>query len=290
MIKVKNMNIYSAKRKPFPIGQLLLILVMVFICIVWIIPLWSMVETSLHTDDAFTFSGMEYNKEPLTFETYEKVLSGASGQPVVKWFFNSLIVACLSTVLTVLISSLAAYGYARLEFKGKRLVFTLLMVTMMIPGVINLIPQYVIVSKLTLKNTIWALILPGLSGVGNIFLIRQFMYSIPKDLDNAAAIDGASKVRTYFQIILPQIVPVLVTVAMFTFLGSWNDLLWPSLVMSDENLTLTAGLEKLKGEYDREKASIMAAASVSAVPVLIIYLFSQKFLLQGISLSSGIKE
>lgn len=284
------MNIYSAKRKPFPIGQLLLIMVMVFICIVWIIPLWSMVETSLHTDDAFTFFGIEYNKEPLTFETYEKVLSGASGQPVVKWFFNSLIVACLSTVLTVLISSLAAYGYARLEFKGKKLVFTLLMVTMMIPGVINLIPQYVIVSSLNLKNTIWALILPGLSGVGNIFLIRQFMYSIPKDLDNAAAIDGASKVRTYFQIILPQIVPVLVTVAMFTFLGSWNDLLWPSLVMSDENLTLTAGLEKLKGEYDREKASIMAAASVSAVPVLIIYLFSQKFLLQGISLSSGIKE
>lgn len=284
------MNIYSAKRKPFPIGQLLLILVMVFICIVWIIPLWSMVETSLHTDDAFTFLGMGYNQEPLTFETYEKVLSGASGQPVVKWFFNSLIVACLSTVLTVLISSLAAYGYARLEFRGKKLVFTLLMVTMMIPGVINLIPQYVIVSSLNLKNTIWALILPGLSGVGNIFLIRQFMYSIPKDLDNAAAIDGASKVRTYFQIILPQIVPVLVTVAMFTFLGSWNDLLWPSLVMSDENLTLTAGLEKLKGEYDREKASIMAAASVSAVPVLIIYLFSQKFLLQGISLSSGIKE
>lgn len=290
MIKVKNMNIYSAKRKPFPIGQLLLILVMVFICIVWIIPLWSMVETSLHTDDAFTFLGMGYNQEPLTFETYEKVLSGASGQPVVKWFLNSLIVACLSTVLTVLISSLAAYGYARLEFRGKKLVFTLLMVTMMIPGVINLIPQYVIVSSLNLKNTIWALILPGLSGVGNIFLIRQFMYSIPKDLDNAAAIDGASKVRTYFQIILPQIVPVLVTVAMFTFLGSWNDLLWPSLVMSDENLTLTAGLEKLKGEYDREKASIMAAASVSAVPVLIIYLFSQKFLLQGISLSSGIKE
>lgn len=249
-----------------------------------------MIETSLHTDDAFTFLGMDYNKEPLTFETYEKVLSGASGQPVLKWFFNSLVVASLSTVLTVLISSLAAYGYARLEFKGKGILFSILMVTMMIPGVINLIPQYVIVSTLSLKNTIWALVLPGLAGVGNIFLIRQFMYSVPRDLDNAAAIDGASKVRTYFQIILPQIVPVLVVVAMFTFLGSWNDLLWPSLVMSDENLTLTAGLEKLKGEYDREKASIMAAASVSAIPVLIIYLFSQKFLLQGISLSSGIKE
>ncbi len=284
------MNIYSAKKKPFPIGQCLLILVMIFICVIWIVPLWSMIETSLHTDDAFTFMGMEYVKEPLTFETYEKVLSGASGQPVAKWFMNSLIVACLSTLLTVLVDSLAAYGYARLEFKGKKLVFSLLMVTMMIPGVINLIPQYVIVSSLNLKNTIWALVLPGLAGVGNIFLIRQFMYSVPKDLDNAAAIDGASKFRTYFQIILPQIVPVLVTVAMFTFLGSWNDLLWPSLVMSDDNLTLTAGLEKLKGEYDREKASIMAAASVSAVPVLIIYLFSQKFLLQGISLSSGIKE
>ncbi len=287
---MKNINVYSAKKKPFPIGQCILIAVMVFICVLWIIPIWSMIETSLHTDDAFTFLGMDYDQEPLTFETYEKVLSGASGQPVLKWFFNSLLVASLSTVLTVLVSSLAAYGYARLEFKGKGIVFSILMVTMMIPGVINLIPQYVIVSTLNLKNTIWALVLPGLAGVGNIFLIRQFMYSVPRDLDNAAAIDGASKVRTYFQIILPQIVPVLVVVAMFTFLGSWNDLLWPSLVMSDENLTLTAGLEKLKGEYDREKASIMAAASVSAIPVLIIYLFSQKFLLQGISLSSGIKE
>lgn len=287
---MKNANYYRAKKKPFPIGQCILILVMVAICALWIVPIWSMLETSFHTDDAFTFYGLDYVTEPLTFETYEKVLSGASGQPVAKWFTNSLVVAVLSTFLTVLVDSLAAYGYARLNFKGKNLVFTILMITMMIPGVINLIPQYAIVSALNLKNKIWALILPGLSGVGNIFLIRQFMYSVPTDLDNAAAIDGASKFRTYFQIILPQIVPVLVTVAMFTFLGSWNDLLWPSLVMSDENLTLTAGLEKLKGEYDREKASIMAAASVSAVPVLIIYLFSQKFLLQGISLSSGVKE
>ena len=278
------------KKKPFPIGQVLLIIILVMLCVIWILPIISMIETSLHTDDAFTYYGIDYVEEALTFETYENVLSGASGQPVARWFMNSLTVATLSTTFTVIIASMAAYGYARLKFKGRDLIFGLLMFTMMIPGVINLIPQYVIVSSLNMKNTIWALIFPGLAGVGNIFLIRQFMYSVPKDLDNAASIDGAGKLRIYFQIILPQIVPVLVTVAMFTFLGSWNDLLWPSLVMSDENLTLTAGLEKLKGEYDREKASIMAAATVSAVPVLVIYLFSQKFLIQGISMSSGIKE
>ena len=278
------------KKKPFPIGQIILVLILIGVCVVWLIPIWSMIETSLHTDDAFKFYGPDYVDEALSFKTYESVLSGASGQPVARWFFNSLTVATLSTVLTVLIDSLAAFGYARLKFKGRDFIFGALMVTMMIPGVINLIPQYTIVSSLNMKNTIWALVLPGLAGVGNIFLIRQFMYSVPQDLDNAAAIDGSGKIRTYFQIILPQIVPVLVTVAMFTFLGSWNDLLWPSLVMSDENLTLTAGLEKLKGEYDREKASIMAAATISAVPVLGIYLFSQKFLIQGISMSSGIKE
>lgn len=278
------------KKKPLPIGQIILILILVGICIIWLLPIWSMIETSLHTDDAFKFYGVDYVEETLNFKTYESVLSGASGQPVARWFFNSVKVSTISTILTVLISSLAAFGYARLNFKGRDIIFGILMVTMMIPGVINLIPQYSIVSSLNMKNTIWALVLPGLAGVGNIFLIRQFMYSVPKDLDNAAAIDGAGKLRIYFQIILPQIVPVLVTVAMFTFLGSWNDLLWPSLVMSDENLTLTAGLEKLKGEYDREKASIMAAATVSALPVLVIYLFSQKFLIQGISMSSGIKE
>lgn len=167
----------------------------------------------------------------------------------------------------------------------------ILMLTIMIPGVINLIPTYSIVSALHLKNTVWALVLPGLGGVGNIFLIRQFMYTIPKQLDEAAFIDGAGHVRTFFSVVLPQLVPVLVTVDLFSFLGSWNDLLWPLIVMTDTSKrTLTAGLSVLQGQYDRRYASLMAATLVSAIPVMVIYLVAQKYLMQGISLTSGMKD
>ena len=127
------------------------------------------------------------------------------------------------------------------------------MFTMMIPGVINLIPSYKIISVLHLKNNLLALILPGLSGVGNIFLIRQFMYSVPKEFDEAAKIDGAGSVRIFFQILFPQIVPVLMVVALNSFLGSWNDLLWPMIVMDETSKrTLTAGLSSINGIYDTE--------------------------------------
>lgn len=281
----------KSKSKAQKLTQAVLILLMAVICLIVLFPIFFMVLTSFRTDEDVVYNGYQLIPEVFSLGSYKGVLSATSAQPVLKWFVNSLVVATLSTVLTVFIDALAAYGYARMKFKGRDLIFTVLMFTMMIPGVINLIPTYSIVSGLQLKNTIWALILPGLGGVGNIFLIRQFMYTVPRQLDEAAAIDGAGHIRIFFGIILPQLIPVLVTVGLFTFLGSWNDLLWPMIVMTEtENRTLTAGLSVLQGQYDRRYASLMAATVVSAVPVMTIYLFAQKYLLQGISLTSGIKD
>lgn len=281
----------KSKSKAQKLTQAVLILLMAVICLIVLFPIFFMVLTSFRTDEDVVYNGYRLFPEVLSLGSYKGVLSATSAQPVLKWFVNSLVVATLSTVLTVFIDALAAYGYARMKFKGRDIIFTVLMFTMMIPGVINLIPTYSIVSGLHLKNTIWALILPGLGGVGNIFLIRQFMYTVPRQLDEAAAIDGAGHIRIFFGIILPQLIPVLVTVGLFTFLGSWNDLLWPMIVMTEtENRTLTAGLSVLQGQYDRRYASLMAATVVSAVPVMTIYLFAQKYLLQGISLTSGIKD
>lgn len=281
----------KSKSKAQKLTQAVLILLMAVICVIVLFPIFFMVLTSFRTDEDVVYNGYRLFPEVFSLGSYKGVLSATSAQPVLKWFVNSLVVATLSTVLTVFIDALAAYGYARMKFKGRDIIFTVLMFTMMIPGVINLIPTYSIVSGLHLKNTIWALILPGLGGVGNIFLIRQFMYTVPRQLDEAAAIDGAGHIRIFFGIILPQLVPVLVTVGLFTFLGSWNDLLWPMIVMTEtENRTLTAGLSVLQGQYDRRYASLMAATVVSAVPVMTIYLFAQKYLLQGISLTSGIKD
>ncbi len=280
-------------RSPY---QIITVILLIVICIAWLFPLYFILMTSLRTDASFrqeTFSEafgiLLFPKAP-TFDTYKTVLDTTTGSPVLQWFLNSLTVAVSSTILTVFVSAMAAFGYARMQFKGKNILFSFLMFTMMIPGVINLVPSYKIVSMLGLKNNLLALILPGLSGVGNVFLIRQFFYSVPKDFDEAAKIDGAGYIRIFFQILLPQIVPVLMVVALNSFLGSWNDLLWPMIVMDDTSKrTLTAGLSVINGVYDTEYASKMASTVISAVPVLLIYIFAQKYLLQGISLSSGVK-
>lgn len=168
------------------------------ICLLWIFPLFYIIVTSFRTDDAVQLEGYMLFPKDLTFDTYIKVLSDTKSTPVLQWFFNSLITSVSSALLIVLIDAMAAYGYSRMKFKGRAALFSGLMFTMMIPGVINLIPTYSIISALGMKNTLWALILPGLGGVGNIFLIRQFFFSIPKDFDEAATIDGAGEIRIFF--------------------------------------------------------------------------------------------
>ena len=279
------------KKKKIKVSQIILIASLSIICFIWIIPLLYIILTAFRTDDSIMYDGFQLIPTSFTLDTFIKVLSNTEGAPIIKWFFNSLISSSLTAFLVVLLSSLSAYGFSRLKFKGRDKLFSFLMITMMIPSVINLIPNYTIISALNLKNTLLALVLPTLGGVSNIFLIRQFLYSVPKELDEAASMDGASSIRIFFSIILPQLVPVLVTVALFTFLGSWNDLLWPLIVIEDVNQrTLTAGLSLLNGQYDRQYASMMAATVLSALPVLIIYIFAQKYLMQGIQLNSVNKE
>ena len=273
------------------ISQTLLILGMAVVCILWMIPLLFIVFTSFRTNDSVNYDGFMLFPNEWTFENYQTIFSNISGSPVFTWLINSLIVAVASSLLTVLIASLSAFAYARLRFKGKRLLFSFLMLTMMIPSVISLIPNYLTISHLGLKNTLTALIIPGLGGVANIFLIRQFLYGIPKELDESALIDGAGYFRLFFSIILPQMVPILVVVGLNTFLGAWNDLLWPLVINTDTGMrTMTSGLSVITSQYDRQYATIMAATVISAVPVLIVYIFAQKYLIRGISLTSGMKE
>lgn len=279
------------KKKKIDVSQIIVISILCVICLLWVFPLIYILLTSFRTDKSIMFEGFQFFPTKWTLSTYKSVLANTSDAPIVKWFINSLISSLVTALLVVLLSALSAYGFSRLRFKGKKPLFGFLMLTMMIPSVITLIPNYVTISTLGLKNNLLALILPSLGGVTNIFLIRQFLYSVPKELDEAAAIDGASRIRTFFQIILPQIVPVLITVGLFTFLGSWNDLLWPSIVMTDvENRTLTAGLSLLNGQYDREKASLMASTVLSVIPVMVIYVCVQKYLLKGMSLNDVNKD
>ena len=273
------------------ITQITLIVLMAIVCILWMIPLLFIIFTSFRSNDSVNYDGFMFIPNDWTIENYQIIFSNLGGLPIVSWLINSLIVSTVSALLTVLIASLSAFAYARLQFKGKRLLFSFLLLTMMIPSVISLIPNYLTISNFHLKNTLFALIIPGLGGVANIFLIRQFLYSVPKELDESARIDGANYFRLFFSIILPQMIPILVVVGLNTFLGSWNDLLWPLIINTDASMrTMTSGLSVISSAYDRQYATIMAATVISAVPVLIVYLFAQKYLIRGISLTSGNKE
>ncbi len=259
--------------------------------IIWVVPILFSLFTSLKAESEILTSGYSFFPKKYTTFNYVDILSkGATNTPILKWFMNSLYVSVMHTILVLVVASTSAFAYAKLQFKGKTAIFWLLMATMMFPGIINLIPLYKICSILHLINTPWAIILPGVSGVFNIFLIRQFMLGIPKELDEAAMIDGATIFQIFYKIMVPLSLPVLTVVAMFSFTGSWNDFLWASLVINSvDKMTITPGLQLLKGAYVTAPAHSMAGAIISIIPTFTFFIFTQKYFLKGMNISSGIK-
>lgn len=267
----------------------ILCLLMAVICIA---PIAFSFFTSVKSELEIMVGGFNFLPKDWTFENYSELFSPtySSSYPIMKWFINSLIVAVAQTVLVVIIASASAYAYSRLEFKGKNLLFWFLMATMTFPGVINIIPMYKICQTLGIVDTLWALILPGVSGVFNIYLIKQFMASIPKELDEAAMIDGANRFQIYWKIIIPLCVPVLIVVGMFAFTGAWNDYLWPSIVMNKiDMLTITPGMQKIKDSFNTMPGHAIAGGFISVIPTFIVYLFAQKHFMKGMQLQAGVK-
>ncbi|MCR4660382.1 MAG: carbohydrate ABC transporter permease [Clostridia bacterium] len=279
------------KTKKYYFTQIILIIIMAIICFLWMIPLAYMILSSLRPNSDINLNGFVLFPKVITFDNYVAVFKNTESAPVGKWLFNSLVVSLSAALLMVLISSLSAFAYARMRFKGSKLLFSFLLLTMMIPSVISLIPNFLTIKRLHLNETLVALILPFLGGVTNIFLIRQFLYGVPKELDEAALIDGAGYIKLFFRIILPQMVPILMVVGLNTFLAAWNDLLWPLIINQEaSNRTMTSGLSVVQGIFDNKYGTLMAVTVISAVPVLVVYLFVQKYLIRGISLTSGMKE
>lgn len=212
--------------------------------------------------------------------------------PFARFYLNSIIVAVSQTLGVLLISSLAAYGFARIRFWGRDVVFFLYLSTIMIPGWVTLIPAFTIIRNLGWLNTYQGLIIPGMSSAMATFLLRQFFRAVPQDLEDAAFVDGASRLRIYAQIILPLAKPALLTVGLMTFMGSWNSLTWPLIISQSEDMqTLPLGLARLalmNGWVRIEWGPLMAATLLSILPIIIIYIFLQQYFIRGIALS-GLK-
>lgn len=207
-----------------------------------------------------------------------------------RWLVNSVIVATGETVLTLLVCSLAAYGFARLEFPGRNQLFYALLFALMVPAQVTLIPTFLLVRNLGWLDSYQGVILPEVAGVFGVFLLRQFFLSLPRELEEAAVIDGAGRLRIYWQIALPLIRSGLVAMTIFVFLGSWNNLFWPLIVLNRlEMRTLTVGLTVLRGAYGADQMGlVMAGAALASLPILLFYAVFQRQILQSISLT-GIK-
>src|SRR5690554_3446699 len=275
-------------RKDLKIKRWLLFSLAILVVIVWVFPLVWAISTSLKDINEIIMPGIHVIPQKVTFINYITILR-SSTVPLFRWLLNSLLSTSLHVILYLIVSSLAAFAFARLKFKGKEVIFWICLSSMMIPGIINFVPNFLIVDQLGWINTLFPMIFPGLSGVFGVFLLRQFMNSIPKELDEAAKIDGASNFYVYRKIILPLTKPALATLAIFSFQGNWNDFMWPLIVTDvNEMRTLTSGLYIFQGSYNYSYGQLMAGAVISALPVLLIFILLQRYFIQGISLT-GVK-
>ncbi|GGC95316.1 sugar ABC transporter permease [Thalassobacillus devorans] len=204
-------------------------------------------------------------------------------------YLRNTIIIVLFSFLGLLFNAMAGYGFAKYEFKGRERIFYLVLATMMIPGQVTMIPVYLILNSMGLTNTMTGIILPGLAVAFSIFLFRQFMMTIPDDLIEAARLDGAGEFYIFFRLIIPIAKPIFAVQGILTFIAGWNSFLWPLIIANDESLyTLSVGLSLLQGQYANNFALQMAGAAFMVVPIIIIFAFFQKYIVEGFTMS-GIK-
>ncbi|MCX7920036.1 MAG: carbohydrate ABC transporter permease [bacterium] len=225
-----------------------------------------------------------------TLANFREILGNPEEIPLVRWLVNSGFISSAITVLVLLVDSLAAFALARLNLPYNRLIFFMIIGTLMVPGQICLVPVYLILNKFGWLDTPLAVIIPAGAGAFGVFLLHQFFLQIPKDLEDAAVIDGCSTVRIYRHIILPLSKPALATLGIFTFIGSWNDFLAPLVFLdSVDQYTLPVGIALFQTSYYAEYGLTLSACVLGTIPTLIAFLLFQKYIIQGISLS-GIKD
>jgi multiple sugar transport system permease protein len=254
--------------------------------IVMLLPFVWMVSTSLKTGEATFVTPPQLIPASPTLENYRDIFAAV---PMGKFLINSIFVSVVSTFLMVLNCAMAGYAFARIRFPGRDILFYAYLATLMIPQQVTLVPLFVLMTWLDWGNTYQALILPSSFGAFGTFLLRQFYLRLPREVEEAAFMDGAGYVRIFFTIGLQLARPALATLAVFSFMGSWNSFLWPLIITSNQAMmTLPVGLSFLNGRYTTDWNVLMAGAVIGTVPIIAVYVFAQKYIIQGLA-TTGLK-
>ncbi|OON97621.1 MAG: ABC transporter permease [Epulopiscium sp. Nele67-Bin005] len=246
--------------------------------------LWAFYTSLRPTREAYK---LNFDLSNLSFSAYVDLIVK---NDITRWYFNSFVIAVSVTILGVLLSTMAGYALARIDFAGKNLIFMCILGVMMIPGQITMIPQYMLLNRFGFVNSYVGLIVPFVFNAFNIFMMRQFFMSFPASLEEAAELDGLSKIGTFFKIVLPLAKPALTTITIMSFMGSWNNFLMPNLLITSRDMyTLPVGMASLNSQYFSFPNQTMAGAMLLSAPMIVVFLIFQRYFIEGVT-SSGIKE
>jgi multiple sugar transport system permease protein len=273
------------RKRPFPTRTVVTYLVLIVVGLMFIMPLIWMISASLKPENEVLETPPNLIPSIFQFDNYAK-----AGASILPFFWNSVKLAFLNVVFLLLFASLAAYAFARIDFRGKNIAFALLLATAMLPGIVYLIPQYIIYRDIGWIDTYYPLWIPRvLTPVFGTFLLRQAFKGIPKELEEAAVLDGCGLFATYWRVMLPQVKSALAAVGVLTFMDSWNDLFGPLIFLNTNELqTMPVALALFQGQDFTQTSLMMAAATMTVIPPLVLFLLAQKYFVQGITMS-GLK-
>lgn len=244
-------------------------------------PMIWMFYTAFLTPDAIKTGELSVSMSLDSF-TFGNITALFKHSKIGRWFFNSVLICVVVTAVHLLFDAMAGYAFARGNFPGGNGLFWLVIGTMMVPGQVIIIPTFILITRMGLTDSMWGVILPALAGPFGIFMMRQFMLSIPRDLEEAARIDGCGEFGIFFRVILPLSMPALSTLGIFIFVTHWNAFLWPLVVLySPDKYTLPVGLATLQGQHIHDYGLLMAGASAGALPMILAFLFFSRFFIKG---------
>ncbi|MFK0008290.1 carbohydrate ABC transporter permease [Paenarthrobacter sp. NPDC090520] len=269
-------------RKKPTIGKIAAIVVAAVIAVLWLIPFAWATATAFKTEtDAAAPKVTWVPPSGFTVDAFVKVFQDGN---IPLWTWNSLYTSVAITAITLVISALVAYALSRIDFKGKKVLMTVIIASIIVPPPVLIIPLFYQMLALNMIDTSWAIILPQVIHPAMVFVLKKFFDQIPRELEEAAVMDGASRLRIFTQIILPLSRPILAAVAIFVFIGAWNNFLWPFIATNDDSLlTLPVGLQTIKSAYGIQYAQNMASALLAALPLILVFLFFQRQIIKGVA-------
>ncbi|PYI38716.1 sugar ABC transporter permease [Arthrobacter psychrolactophilus] len=274
--------VVKRRKKRFQPSRFVATLIVAVLAITWLVPFaWATITALKSETEAAATPITLVPKSGFTFDAFAKVLQQGN---IPQWTLNSLFTAAAITIITLAISTLAAYALSRIDFKGRKLMMTIIVASLIVPPPVLIIPLFYQMVSFHMIDTYWGIILPQVIAPAMVFVLKKFFDQIPRELEDAALVDGAGRIRIFWQVVLPLSRPILAAVAIFVFIGAWNNFLWPFIVTNESSmLTLPVGLQTIKSAYGIQYAQNMASALLAALPLIVVFLFFQRQIIKGIS-------